>query len=71
MLPGFRERVESQIPVLAPAAMAVNVTASHDRMYATWIGGSILASLSTFKDMVVTKEEYFEVGSSIVHRKCC
>ena len=37
----------------------------------TWIGGSMLASLSTFqKEMCITKAEYEEFGSSIVHRKC-
>ena len=35
-----------------------------------WIGGSILASLSTFQQMWITKEEYDEAGPSIVHRKC-
>ena len=36
-----------------------------------WIlGGSILASLSTFQSMWITKSDYAEHGSSIVHRKC-
>ncbi|XP_007947518.1 actin-like [Orycteropus afer afer] len=34
-----------------------------------WVGGSILCSLSTFKDMWVTKDEYGHIGSSIVSRK--
>ncbi|KTG40545.1 hypothetical protein cypCar_00002780, partial [Cyprinus carpio] len=32
--------------------------------------GSILASLSTFQQMWITKQEYDEAGPSIVHRKC-
>uniref|UniRef100_A0A1X7VST2 Actin, cytoplasmic n=1 Tax=Amphimedon queenslandica TaxID=400682 RepID=A0A1X7VST2_AMPQE len=35
-----------------------------------WIGGSILASLSTFQQMWISKQEYDESGPSIVHRKC-
>jgi len=35
----------------------------------TWIGGSILASLSTFQQMWISKGEYDESGPSIVHRK--
>ena len=35
-----------------------------------WIGGSILASLSTFQQMWISKAEYDESGPSIVHRKC-
>lgn len=34
--------------------------ANKDRKFSTFIGGSILASLSTFKNLLVTKEEYRE-----------
>merc|ERR1712088_1083880 len=33
-------------------------------------GGSTLASLSTFQQMWISKQEYDECGPSIVHRKC-
>merc|ERR1712176_86083 len=33
-------------------------------------GGSILASLSTFQQMWISKQEYDECGPAIVHRKC-
>merc|ERR1712157_694643 len=33
-------------------------------------GGTILASLSTFQQMWISKQEYDECGPSIVHRKC-
>ena len=39
-------------------------------LYSVWIGGSILASLSTFQQMWISKQEYDECGPSIVHRKC-
>jgi len=35
-----------------------------------WNGGSILASLSTFEDQCITKEEYQECGPSVIHRRC-
>ncbi|CAF4723531.1 unnamed protein product, partial [Rotaria sp. Silwood2] len=38
--------------------------------YSVWSGGSILASLSTFQQMWISKQEYDESGPSIVHRKC-
>ncbi|KAJ5240466.1 actin-1 [Penicillium citrinum] len=41
-----------------------------EQKYSTWIGGSMLASLSTFQDRWVTKEAYDESGPSIVHRTC-
>ena len=35
-----------------------------------FIGGCILASLNTFQQMWISKDEYDEAGPSIVHRKC-
>ena len=70
MLPGFAERLEKEMVALAPAYRRVNVVAPAERKYSTWIGGSILASLSVFKDKWISKEDYDESGPSIVHRKC-
>lgn len=46
------------------------IIAPPERKYSVWIGGSILASLSTFQQMWISKQEYDEAGPSIVHRKC-
>lgn len=48
----------------------VQVVAPPERKYSVWIGGSILASLSTFQQMWIAKSDYEESGPSIVHRKC-
>ena len=40
------------------------------RIEKAWAGGSILASLSTFKRMWITKDEFKDVGPSILYRKC-
>merc|ERR1712153_89800 len=55
---------------LAPPTMKVKIIAPPERKYSVWIGGSILASLSTFQQMWISKQEYDESGPSIVHRKC-
>ena len=47
----------------------VQVVAPPERKYSVWIGGSILASLSTFQQMWIAKSEYDESGPSIVHRQ--
>ena len=70
MFEGIAERMEKEIIALAPFTMKVKVIAPPERKYAVWIGGSILASLATFPQMVITHEEYNEAGPSIVHRKC-
>jgi actin beta/gamma 1 len=70
MFPKIAERVNKEIKGLAPQSMTIKIIAPPERKYSVWIGGSILASLSTFEEMWVTKEEYDESGPSIVHRKC-
>jgi len=70
MFAGVSERVTKELQNLAPASMKVKVVAPPERKYSVWIGGSILASLSTFQNMWITKQEYEESGESIVHRKC-
>jgi hypothetical protein len=61
--------MSKEITTLAPAAIKVKIVAPPERKYSVWIGGSILASLSTFQSMWISKEEYDESGPSIVHRK--
>ena len=70
MFEGMGERLYKEISGMAPPTMKVKVIAQPDRKYSVWRGGSTLSSLSTFASMWVTKEEYDEVGSTIVHRKC-
>ncbi|XP_065584368.1 actin, cytoplasmic 1-like [Artemia franciscana] len=70
MYPSIADRIQKEITALAPSAMKIKVIAPPERKYSVWIGGSILASLSTFQDMWISKQEYDESGSSIVHRKC-
>ncbi|KAJ3438387.1 actin-7 [Anaeramoeba flamelloides] len=70
MFPGYADRVQKEIAALAPQTMRVKIVAPPERKYSVWIGGSILASLSSFQDMWISKEEYEESGTSIVHRKC-
>jgi actin beta/gamma 1 len=55
---------------LAPPTNKVKILAPPERKYSVWLGGSILASLSTFQQMWISKAEYDESGPSIVHRKC-
>lgn len=45
------------------------ISAPQERLYSTWIGGSILASLDTFKKMWCSKREYEDDGVKAIHRK--
>lgn len=70
MFRGFPERLRKELHRLAPKGATVKVMASPERKYSVWIGGAVLASLSTFNEMWVTREEYNEFGLEIVHQKC-
>uniref|UniRef100_A0A7S2TEK9 Ubiquitin-like domain-containing protein n=1 Tax=Lotharella oceanica TaxID=641309 RepID=A0A7S2TEK9_9EUKA len=70
MFTGIAERMEKELKAQAPQSMKIKIVAPPERKYSAWVGGSILASLSTFQSMWTSKEEYDEVGPSIVHRKC-
>jgi len=70
MYPSIAERLTKEMTALAPPTMKIKVVAPPERKYSVWIGGSILASLSTFQQMWISKQEYDESGPGIVHRKC-
>nr|XP_025875254.1 actin-like protein 6B isoform X1 [Vulpes vulpes] len=58
---------------LSPQSMRLKLIASNstmERKFSPWIGGSILASLGTFQQMWISKQEYEEGGKQCVERKC-
>ncbi len=70
MFQGFPERILQEIKALAPRIKTIKVIALPERKNSVWEGGSTLASLSTFSNLSITKEEYYEHGAQIIHRKC-
>ena len=67
----IKESIEAIIHQHTPAWRVKVLTPSvSERAVLPWIGGSILASLGTFHEMWITKEEYEEWGPAIVNRKC-
>ncbi|MBZ3889173.1 Actin, alpha cardiac muscle 2, partial [Sciurus carolinensis] len=66
---GLRSRLQREIDKLVCPAFNTQVYTSPYAKYGAWVGGSILCSLSTFKDMWVTNKEYKDMGSSAVSRR--
>lgn len=66
---GFGDRLLTEVKKLAPKDIKIRISAPQERLYSTWIGGSILASLDTFKKMWISKKEYEDDGVKAVHRK--
>ena len=55
MFEGLVDRMQKEITALAPSSMKIKVIAPPERKYSVWIGGSILASLTTFQQMWITR----------------
>ena len=69
MYPGLPYRFSQEINTLAPSYVHPNVLAVDSRANNVWIGGSIVASLTAFQDMWLTKQEYQENGPLYIHNK--
>ena len=68
LLPGLGDRLLYEVRSRAPERTRIRISAPPERRESSWVGGSILASLTTFKNMWVGRSEYEEYGSSILHR---
>lgn len=59
MMKGFPDRFDHEVRTLANSRNAdIAVHANLNRRNAAWIGGSMLASMNTFKDITLTNTAY-------------
>merc|ERR1712225_170984 len=65
---GFGDRLLHEVQRLAVKDMRIKIFAPPERKYSTWIGGSILAGLSTFRKMWVSIDDWHE-NPDIIHTK--
>lgn len=65
---GFGDRMLYEVRSRAPSHTRIRISAPPERIHSAYVGGSILASLATFKSMWVSRAEYEEHGSAILHR---
>lgn len=73
LLSGFIERYEKSLLQVSPQTARVKVFSApknYDRLFASWIGGSILGSSGCFQNMWIGRKEFDEVGVNIIKRKC-
>ena len=68
LTPGLGDRLLSEIRSKAPERTRIRINAPPERTDSAWVGGSVLASLATFKNMWVSRREYEEHGPSILHK---
>ncbi|TNY18285.1 actin family [Rhodotorula diobovata] len=71
LVPGFVDRLQNELGAVAPGTkVKIHAPASAaERTHTSWLGGSILASLGTFHQLWIGKDEYQEIGTSVVHRR--
>ncbi|XP_045847071.1 actin-related protein T2 [Meles meles] len=67
---GLDDRLLRELEQLASKGTPIKITAPPDRWFSTWIGASIVTSLSSFKQMWVTSADFKEFGASVVQRRC-
>ena len=65
LFPGFGERLLKELKATLPPHTKIKIHAPPERLLSTWIGGSILASLATFKSMWVLRSEFEEHGARV------
>ena len=67
---GLRERLEKEIKNIAKYddQEEVRVNKSENGKFSVWMGGKILSEISTFENLLITKEMYEESGCSIIYK---
>uniref|UniRef100_H0ZK84 Actin-like protein 6A n=1 Tax=Taeniopygia guttata TaxID=59729 RepID=H0ZK84_TAEGU len=73
LIQSFTDRLNRELSQKTPPSMRLKLIANNttvERRFSSWIGGSILASLGTFQQMWISKQEYEEGGKQCVERKC-
>ncbi|KAH6641658.1 actin family [Chaetomium tenue] len=65
---GFGDRLLAEVKGISVREMRIKIYAPPERKYSTWIGGSILAGLSTFSKMTIKVDDWHE-DPNIIHTR--
>ncbi|KAJ6251338.1 actin [Anaeramoeba flamelloides] len=69
LIQGFGKRLLKELKEISPKNMKISISAPKNRKFSTWIGGSILVKLETYKKMLITNKDYKENGVKIINQK--
>ncbi|GJE84617.1 actin-related protein [Phanerochaete sordida] len=70
MLSGFADRLSAELQRNVSHVKIHAPGNPSERRYGGWLGGSILASLGTFHQLWISKEEWKEHGKAIIGQRC-
>ena len=65
--PNLTERLQAEVQALRGEHATVKVINPPERLLFGWCGGSILASMSTYRGTKISRTQYDEMGPRIVH----
>jgi len=70
MFQGIKERLQKELAALFSCSENnICIKATPDRRFATWCGGSLLASNCPDENFWISKEEYEDAGPMIIHER--
>lgn len=65
---GFGQRLLNELNDKFSGSGKIKIVAPKDRLYSSWIGGSILSNLSTFRNLWLEKQVYND-DPTLIHKK--
>ena len=70
MFRGIANRMRKEMSAITQSGVRLRIMAPPERKYSVWIGGSILASMSSFQQTWLSKQEYEEGGYMMIRKRC-
>lgn len=72
MLPGTIERLTKELARVLPSALKPKflVLGNNERLFSSFTGASILATLGSFQQLWISRQQYDEYGPNIVLERC-
>lgn len=67
-IPGLKERLQKELQSLAPTGVAIDVQSNNTCHHAAYCGASVLASLGTFHNCLVTFEDWSTAGAEALKK---
>jgi actin-related protein len=67
LFPNIGNRLNQELKLISNYEFSIS--AIPERLYQSWIGGSIVSSMTSYKSSYLSKELYEEVGRNIIHHK--
>ena len=61
-LPGLKERLQKEVSLLTTSGLTVEVHTAPSQHHAAFLGASVLATLGSFQNYLITREEFGSLG---------